>query len=173
MGASDYTTGEGYYRVEVAEVEEGLLKLSATARRAVKAYLKEEGVPYLENYAKANAGWEDRTGTARAGLTASVYEKGRASNTRLEQDYTCGVEIYHTAYNDRGQRYGLWLELGAYNVRAGKHNRVFAILKETAREAGAYVVDGMRDILEKYEGFAFGVDDLVVDVDNDADRERY
>ena len=63
MGASGYHTGEGYYRVETAEVEEGLLKFSVTARRAIKAYLKEVGVPMLEGYAKSNAPWKDRTGT--------------------------------------------------------------------------------------------------------------
>lgn len=151
-----------YYRVETAEVEEGLLKFSATARRAVKAYLKEVGIPTLENYAKTNRKWTDRTGAAREGLTASVYEKGRANNNRLQQDYTCGVEIYHTAQNARGQRYGKWLET--------RYDGRYAILEETAIQAGATVVDGMRDIIERYEGSVFGVDDQRVDVDNVMDE---
>ena len=157
-----YSYGEAKYcRVEAAEVEQGLLKLSVTARRAVKAYLKEEGVPILESYAKKNAPWNDRTGTARAGLTASVYEKGKANNHRLAQDYTCGIEIYHTALNSRGQRYGKWLEKGT------RHARAFPIIEETARIAGADVIDGMYEILEKYEGLVFGVDDQEVFVDSE------
>ena len=167
MGASGYHTGEGYYRVETAEVEEGLLKFSATARRAVKAYLKEVGVPMLEGYAKSNAPWKDRTGTARRGLTASVYEKGKANNNRLQQDYTCGIEIYHTAYNDRNQRYGMWLEKGT------SHASAYPILEPTARVAGAEVVNGMRNIIDKYGASVFGVDDLNVDVNNDAGDEWY
>lgn len=160
MADSGYHTGEGYYRVEVAEVERGLLNLSVTARRAVKAYLKKEGIPIVENYAKSNAPWKDRTGTARRGLTASVYEKGRANNNKLKQDYTCGIEIYHTAYNTKGQRYGKWLEEGT------SHARAYPILEPTARIAGADVVNGMYGIIERYEGSVFGVDDLDVDVDN-------
>lgn len=162
--ASDYYNGEGYYKVEVAEVERGLLNLSVTARRAVKAYLKKEGVPYLENYAKSNAPWTDRTGTARRGLTASVYEKGRANNNKLQQDYTCGVQIYHTAYNTKGQRYGKWLEEGT------SHARAYPILEPTARIAGAEVVNGMYNIIERYEGSVFGVDDLTIDTDNVMDE---
>lgn len=163
---------EPYFRVETAEVEEGLLKFSVTARRAVKAYLKEVGVPMLEGYAKANAPWTDRTGSARQGITASVYEKGRANNNRLQQDYTCGVQIYHTALNARGQKYGKFLEyvgengMGVFNVRTGKYNKPYPILEPTARIAGAEVVHGMMNIIEKYDGSVFGVDDLIVDVDN-------
>lgn len=163
MGAGEYHTGTPYLRIEAGEVEEGLLKLSATARRAVKAYLKKEGVPLMESYAKEKAPWKDRTGTARRGLTASVYEKGRTSNNHITSDYTCGIQIYHTAYNDRNQRYGKWLEYGT------SHARPYPILEETAEIAGAEVVNGMRGILEKYEGNVFGYDDL--DVDNIAERQ--
>lgn len=157
--SNGYSYGNApYYRVETAEVEEGLLKFSATARRAVKTYLKKEGVPILEHYAKNNHKWTNRTGAAEKGLTASVYEKGRANNNRLKQDYTCGIEIYHTAQNNRGQRYGKFLET--------RYEKRFAILEETAREAGATVVEGMRNIIERYEGSVFGVDDTMVDVDN-------
>lgn len=146
---------EPYCRVEVAEVEEGLLKFSATARRAVKAYLKKEGVPILENYAKSNHPWKNVTYSAERGLTASVYERGRANNNQLKQDYTCGIEIYHTALNNRGQQYGIYLET--------KYDGRYAILLETARNAGATVIEGMRNIIDKYEGSVFGVDDLDVD----------
>ena len=151
-----------YFRVEVAEVEEGLLKLSVTARRAVKAYLKDVGVPILEKYAKDNAPWTDRTHSAREGLTASVYEKGRANNNTLKQDYTCGIELYHTALNAQGKMYGVYLELGT------SHANPYPILGDAAFVAGATVIDGMNNILEKYDGSVFGVDDMMVDVNNDA-----
>lgn len=156
---------EPYYRVETAEVEEGLLKFSVTARRAVKAYLRDIGVPILEDYAKNNHRWINRTGTLEDGITASVYEKGRANNNRLQQDYTCGIEIYHTAENGRGQQYGVYIET-LYEGR-------YAILEETARNAGGVVVDGMNNIIEKYDGGVFGVDDLIVDVNNDAGERSW
>jgi hypothetical protein len=49
----------------------------------------------VEAYAKANASWEDRTGDARAGLTA----EGRQ---RLVAYY---IDLYHTV------DYGIWLEV--------------------------------------------------------------
>lgn len=152
-----YYHGTPYLRIEAAEVEEGLLKLSATCRRAIKAYLKKEGVPYMEQYAKNNAPWKDRTHAARQGLTASVYEKGRKKNNQLNPDYTCGIQIYHTAYNNKGQRYGKWLEYGTV------HAKPYPILEPTAINAGAVVINGMKNILDKYEGAVFGYDDLEVD----------
>lgn len=152
-----YYHGKPYLRLELTEVEQGLLKLSTTLRRSLKAYLKKEGVPYLENYAKNNAPWTDRTHAAREGLTASVYEKGRKANNQLSNDYTCGVQLYHTAYNDRGQRYGKWLEYGT------KHARPYPILEPTILQAGPTVINGMKNILEKYEGSLLGVDDIEAD----------
>lgn len=163
-----YTNGNPpYFRLEIAEVEQGLLNLSITARRAVKAYLKQEGVPILEKYAKENRPWTDRTYAAKEGITASVYEKGRANNKKLKQDYTCGIELAHTALNNRGQRYGVYLELGT------SHAKPYPILGEAAYIAGATVIDGMNNILERYDGSVFGVDDLIVDVNNDAEEMGY
>lgn len=157
MGLGGYHLGQPYLRIEAAEVEQGLLKLSTTCRRACKAYLKKEGVPIMEKYAKSNAPWTDRSKKAREGLTASVYEKGRKSNNQLNNDYTCGIQIYHTAYNDRNQRYGKWLEYGTVYAKP------YPILEDTAIKAGAVVINGMNNILEKYEGSVFGFDDLKVD----------
>lgn len=168
VGNTGYSYGNApYYRVETAEVEEGLLKFSVTARRAVKAYLKQIGAPMLENYAKNNHEWQNRTGTLESGITASVYEKGRANNNRLQQDYTCGVELYYTSLNSRGQRYGMYLEEGTKYISA------YHTLRNAARDCGANVVEGMVNIVEKYGSSVFGVDDLVVDVNNDAESERY
>lgn len=57
----------------------------------------------VENYAKQNAPWDDRTGDARDGLTAKGH-------FRLTQ-YT--IELYHTV------EYGIWLEIrwdGYYGI---------------------------------------------------------
>ena len=149
-----------YYRVETAEVEAGLLKFSVTARRAVKSYLKQVGIPTLENYAKNNHEWENRTHTLEDSITASIYEKGRANNNRLQQDYTCGIELYYTAQNSRGQRYGKWIEEGT------RFHEGYYTLRKAAENAGADVVNGMYNIVEKYGGAVFGVDDLEVPSDN-------
>lgn len=49
----------------------------------------------LEQWMKNNAPWEDRTGDARAGLTAEAHHQG------FRQE----ILIYHTA------EYGVWLEV--------------------------------------------------------------
>lgn len=49
----------------------------------------------MQAYAQANAPWEDRTGDARAGLTASVGVEG--------DDVV--ISLYHTV------DYGIWLEV--------------------------------------------------------------
>lgn len=57
----------------------------------------------IEAWMKQNAPWEDRTGAARAGLTAEVESAG------FRQD----IWIYHTV------DYGIWLEVrwdGAYAI---------------------------------------------------------
>lgn len=49
----------------------------------------------MEAYAKANAPWQDRTGAARAGLTATVEETGPIGTIVLSH----------------GVSYGIWLEI--------------------------------------------------------------
>lgn len=50
----------------------------------------------MEQYARSNAPWQDRTGNARAGLTATVEETGPIGTIVLSH----------------GVSYGIWLEVG-------------------------------------------------------------
>lgn len=59
----------------------------------------------MEEWAKANAPWQDRTGAARAGLNATVQESGQGTTITLAH----GVD------------YGIWLEVangGRYAIIA-------------------------------------------------------
>lgn len=92
-----------------------------TVVRATSAM--EEGALRVENYAKTNAPWADRTGEARNGLTAEVYEEGGE----------IVLELYHTA------EHGRWLEL----IQDGNFAIIMPTLEalgpEILREAGASV----------------------------------
>lgn len=84
----------------------GLLTLiNGVNNRARRAF--EEGADEVVSYAKATAPWEDRTGDAREGLNADVYET------------TEGVvlDLFHTV------DYGLWLE----TIQSGR----FAVIMPT------------------------------------------
>jgi hypothetical protein len=84
----------------------GLLTLANGVNdRARRAF--EEGADEVVSYAKATAPWEDRTGDAREGLNADVYET------------TEGVvlDLFHTV------DYGLWLE----TIQSGR----FAVIMPT------------------------------------------
>lgn len=77
------------------------LAMARTASNVAEAM--EQGKYEVETYARYNAPWADRSGEARAGLTASVYlESGEVV-----------LELFHEA------EHGYWLELiqdGAYAI---------------------------------------------------------
>lgn len=85
----------------------------------------ERGAERVEEYAKANAPWTDRTGDARQGLTARVYEEfGEIV-----------LELAHSV------DYGYWLEL----IQNGRFAIIMPTLEvlgpQIIREAGGRVLD--------------------------------
>lgn len=66
---------------------------SGLTSQAEEAFL--EWAPVVLDYAKFNAPWTDRTGTARDGLEVEVYE----------EDGEIILDLFHTA------EHGYWLEL--------------------------------------------------------------
>jgi Bacteriophage HK97-gp10, putative tail-component len=87
-------------------------------------FVMESGKERIEDYAKQNAPWADRTGAARDGLTASVEEDGGE----------VVLELAHTV------EYGIWLETiqdGAYAIIMPT---LEALGPEILAEAGAQVV---------------------------------
>lgn len=83
-----------------------------------------EGKDKVEAYAKANAPWADRTGEAREGLVASVYEEGGE----------IVLELAHTA------EHGLWLELIQDGTFAIIMPTLEALGPEIIRDAGGHLM---------------------------------
>jgi hypothetical protein len=69
----------------------------------------------VEEYAKANAPWQDRTGAARLGLTSDVYR---------EED-TIVLQLYHIV------DYGVWLE----TIQGGRFAIIMPTLEHFSKEA--------------------------------------
>jgi hypothetical protein len=84
----------------------------------------EIGAMEVEAAARANAPWDDRTGDARAGLTAETYEDGGV----------LVIELYHTV------DYGQWLEL----IQDGRFATIMPTLEafgpEILRRGGAAAI---------------------------------
>ena len=77
-------------------------------------------VDQVEEWMQENAEWEDRTGEARAGLTAEVMKTGL-----LEYQ----VAVYHTV------DYGIWLEI--------RWNGRYAILQPAVEHWGPFLMQEM------------------------------
>jgi hypothetical protein len=85
--------------------------------------------PYIDemvDYAKANAPWSDRTGDARAGLSASFEEGARD---------VWVLTLFHTV------EYGVWLE-----IRWGGK---YAIIMPTAEVVGSRMMDALKRMLDR------------------------
>lgn len=78
--------------VVVDTIGPNLDRLAFGATAGVMAHF-ETAAAEVEAYAKANAPWEDRTGMAREGLTASVYEEGGEIVLELAHSVDYGVYL--------------------------------------------------------------------------------
>jgi hypothetical protein len=83
----------------------------------VAAEALRQSAPELENLARVNAGWEDRTGQARAGIRAEVANTGGAVT----------LFLYHTV------EYGLWLE----TIQNGRFATLMPTLEQNANRVFA------------------------------------
>lgn len=131
-----YYHGLAYAQVNVANLQEGLLRYAWASRGKLKKYLENDVCPMLERYMKSNHRWQNRTGTAERGLTADVVESAKGVK---DDDYSLSVRVYHTAYHN-GFPYGEMLE-HAYNEQ-------YAILEPTVRNKGGEVIESMRGLLD-------------------------
>lgn len=80
----------------------------------------------LESKMKSNRPWTDRTGMAKATLSARVSQP---------DENTVRITLSH------GVEYGIWLELA--------HEKNYAIIAPTIREEGPRVVEGLDNILSR------------------------
>lgn len=81
--------------------------------------------PLVENFAKLNAPWTDRTGNARNGLAARPFRDGD----------TIGIVIYHQV------SYGIWLEV--------KWDGKYGIINPTIDAMGPQVMRRFDRLLER------------------------
>lgn len=102
------------------KLEEGPKKVQQAAWIAVSSM-----APEVENYAKMNAPWTDRTGNARNGLAARPFRDAQS----------VGVIIYHQV------SYGIWLEV--------KWSGRYAIINPTIDAMGPAVMKRFNRILER------------------------
>lgn len=81
--------------------------------------------PQVENYAKVNAPWTDRTGNARNGLAARAFqETGNA-----------GIVLFHQV------PYGIWLEV--------KNSGAYAIIMPTIDYYGPVVMRRLERVMDR------------------------
>lgn len=102
----------------------GLTAFENKAQAALRMYADTSALK-LQNYARQNARWTDRTGHARQRLTGDVLIASNGYKLRLAH----GVE------------YGKWLELA--------HERRFAIIQETIDTVGNNeIIPGLKRLME-------------------------
>ena len=99
-------------------------ELDAKIVRGMVAVM-EFSAPQVENFAKANAPWTDRTTNARNSLNAHAEHAGLSSS----------IIIAH------GVPYGIWLEVS--------NGGVYGIIPRTVREMGAKVMANMRTLFAR------------------------
>ena len=96
-----------------------MLALPIVVDEAVEQLL-ERIAASMQEYARTHASWEDRSGEARAGLTAEVVDEGLFQNS---------IVLYHTV------DYGIWLEV--------RWNGRYAIIQPTIEHYGPIVMAGL------------------------------
>lgn len=94
----------------------GISSLESKAKTALKMYANQSALK-LQNYARVNAPWQNRTGNARQTLTGTV------------DTFTDEKVVLKLAH---GVDYGKWLELA--------HNKKFAIIPQTIQYVGTYEI---------------------------------
>ena len=112
-------------KVNIEQVTKGLETLRSGIEPALEM-LAEQGAIKMENFAKDNRRWTDRTGHARQRL------KGRTE--KITNGYR--IIIAH------GVDYGIWLEF-AHEIR-------FAILPQTLEYVSAFeIIPGFEHLIER------------------------
>lgn len=115
----------GGFRLDAEKLLNGLATAESKADVAVRM-LAETGAQKMENFAKENRRWTDRTGQARQRLNGYV--------SKIQNGYR--IYIAH------GVDYGLWLELA--------HEKRFAILPQTVEYVGTFeIMPGFEKLMER------------------------
>ena len=102
----------------------GLLDFNQRAQTAIRMYAETSALK-LQNDARSDAPWTDRTAHARQRLTGDVLIS--------EKGYT--IRLSH------GVNYGKWLELA--------HEKKYAIIKPTIDKDSPEIIKGLQNLLKK------------------------
>lgn len=112
------------FSIDMGSILQGLSVTEDKAMVAVRMYA-ETAAAKLESYMKSNRPWTDRTGNAKARLSASVQEVINGYRIALAH----GVE------------YGLWLELA--------NEKRYAIIQPTILSQSGEVMEGFENLISK------------------------
>lgn len=115
-------------RLDLRGLTRGFLETNTRMDSALDMFAENAAVK-LQDYARDNAKWTDRTGHARQRLVGKSY---RIGNVRR-------IELSH------GVDYGMWLELA--------HEQRFAILEPTIRICGqGEIMPAFNRLMERFGG---------------------
>lgn len=113
------------FKLDPYDLLNGLSQFESRADAAVAAYAETSALK-LQNYAKQNRPWTDRTGHARQRLTCTSGKVAEGYKLTLSH----GVD------------YGIWLELA--------HEKRFAIIQPTINIVGSNeILPGFQRLLER------------------------
>lgn len=111
-------------RLDASQIIEALETTETKAQVAIKMYAQ-QGATKMQNYAKVNRPWTDRTGRARLSLVGFV--ETFKDKTRI--------------YISHGVSYGIYLELA--------HEKRFAILQKTVNAVSPEILEGFTDLIKR------------------------
>lgn len=112
------------FKLDASSLESGLNALMNRSQAATRMYA-ETSATKLQNYARNNAPWTDRTGQARQRLTGTAMIVANGYKLRLAH----------------GVNYGIWLELA--------HEKRFAIIQPTILANTGEIMEGFNGLLER------------------------
>lgn len=113
------------FRLDISKLANGLIGAQDKVDLAIRMYA-EQGARQLENFAKENRRWTDRTGHARQRLNGYVGK----------------VEKGYKIYLAHGVDYGIWLELA--------NEKRFSIIPQAIEYVGTFeVMPGFEKLMER------------------------
>ena len=113
------------FKFDSSFLEGGLFELENKSQAAIRLYAEQSALA-LQNSARVNAKWTDRTGHARQRLTGDVLTVSNGYKLRLAH----GVD------------YGIWLELA--------NEKRFAIIPPTIQSVGTLeIMPGFEKLLKR------------------------
>lgn len=118
------------YSIDVSKVLKGITDFEGAFDKALMVFAQ-SGAQKMEQYAKKNRKWTDRTGRARQSLQGSAF--------RIDNGYR--IQIAHGVY------YGVYLEYA--------HERKYAILERTITKVG------MEQIMPAFHNFLDAIEKKV------------